>query len=1131
MKKAIRMLFLVACVSLLLRVLTAQQPIKVPVELRRVLVRQESGVLRIELQLSGPVTPHLSRLDSPARVIMDLPKTVAVTPQRRLTVESGGANEVRVGMNGQVPPTTRVVVDLARPLAYEIVPGSDNNWILRLHSVAANDTSSIQLADPRREAAHPATEVSVLPRAMSPSAEEQTAPTAPRPAAASGTRVVDGATGGNNDSILPPRAIPANNSGLLQAADQRNETSHTATEVLVSPSVSAQPRDGESVRTAPAPPTSTVTGLVEDRSGAVIPEADVTLVGQATGRALNTVTDEAGHFVFREVAPGKYHLRAETQGFKALELPLEVGAQPTPAQRVRLQPAKVSEEITVSARSDDPISPEENASAVYLDGDFLRSLPAKNENPLAVASLFVNSAANDAEGTKIVVDGVEDATLDVPSSSIKTVAVNSNPYSAEFGRPGKGRIEVTTKGGSLRRFHRRFEFAFRDAGLDAHNPYDAVRPPRRREWIAGELNGPLFADKATFFVGGDYLRDNNNSFVAAVTPSGPLSEAFPIPGRAAHSMGRTDIRLTPLHILSLRYNWSETRLPNQGVGAFDLSERAWNSNNQAHELRISEIATPTSAFLNEFRFDFKYRPKLASSSNSRPAILVNGSFSSGGAQISRSNLEKDVEFQDLTSYLHGKHSLRFGAVLKSRLIDYSDSSNFGGTFTFSDLASFVNKKPLQYTVNVGDPRVAFSQYEVAYFFQDEIRLRPQLSLLVGLRHELQSNLNDHKNLAPRIALSTSPDGQTILRAGIGTFYQRQPVTLEEQFLLLNGSHLHQIVVSNPSFPLVGSPSSLVSTSPPSVLQIDPRLRTPYAIQASLDVERKLGRKTTLTAEYIMLRGLKLYRMPDVNAPLPTTGVRPDPNFLNVDQFETSGSSHSHSLTLGLRTTLGGRLQLLSQYTFSHSIDDTSGLSFLPANNYDLRGERGRSDFDQRHRLNFTGLFKLPWDFNLGCVVSLYSGIPFNITTGFDDDRDTVFNDRPSLGNPKAPFNSFAVDGRFIGGTNGVLYDGAHALFGGSFVPINATSVRWLILPGPGNVGRNSGAGPGFANADLRLAKMFRLRERSKGSRYIELRADAFNVMNHVNYTNYVGTLTSAFFGRANDAHVPREMQLSARLRF
>lgn len=875
-----------------------------------------------------------------------------------------------------------------------------------------------------------------------------------------------------------------------------------------------------------------VRGVVEDSNGATVAQAAVKLTAQNGNTALKAITDDTGHFVFNGVAAGNYLLTVKMEGFEKAEANLMVSMSPPPVQKIRLKVAAVKEEITVSARSADPLSSDENASAVYLETDFLRSLPAKNENPLAVASLFVNSSANDAEGTKIVVDGVEDTTLDVPSSSVKTVAVNSNPYSVEFGRPGKGRIEVTTKGGSLRRFHRRFEFAFRDAELDARNPFDAVRPSRRREWIAGDLNGPLFADKATFFVGGDYLRDNNNSFVAAVTPSGPLAEAVPIRGRTAHWMGRTDIRLTPLNTLSLRYNWSETRLPNQGVGAFDLPERAWNSNNQIHELRISETATPTSAFLNEFRFDFKYRPKLASSVSNAPAILVNGSFNSGGAQISRSNLEKDVEFQDLASYLHGKHSLRFGAVLKSRLIDYTDSYNFGGTFTFSDLASFENKRPMLYTVNLGDPRVAFTQHEVAYFFQDEIRLLPQLSLLVGLRHELQSNLDDHKNLAPRIALSVStPDRRTILRTGIGIFYQRQPITLEEQFLLLNGSHLRQVVLSNPSFPLQGSPSGLVSNSPPSVLQIDPGLRTPYAIQASLDVERKLGRQTTLTTEYTMLRGLKLYRMRDVNAPVPTTGVRPDPNFLKVDQFETSGSSHSHSLTLGLRTALGGRLQILSQYTFSHSIDDTSGLSALPANNYDLRGERGRSDFDQRHRLNFTGVLKLPWNFNLGCVVSLYSDIPFNITTGFDDDHDTVFNDRPSLGNPKAPFNSVAVDGSFIGGTNGVLYDGAHALFKGSLVPVNANNVHWLILPGPGNVGRNTGEGPGFANVDLRFAKTFRLREKSKGSRYIELRADAFNLMNHVNYTNYVGTLTSLFFGRANDAHVPREIQLSARLRF
>src|SRR2546428_13882307 len=121
----------------------------------------------------------------------------------------------------------------------------------------------------------------------------------------------------------------------------------------------------------------------------------------------------------------------------------------TPAQRVRLKVATVTEEITVSARSADPTAPDQNTTAVDLDHDLLRSLPAKNDNPLAVASLFVDPAANGAEGTKIVVDGVEGDQLDVPLSSVKSISVNKNPYSTEFGRPGKGRIEVGTRGGSI----------------------------------------------------------------------------------------------------------------------------------------------------------------------------------------------------------------------------------------------------------------------------------------------------------------------------------------------------------------------------------------------------------------------------------------------------------------------------------------------------------------------------------------------------------------------------------------------------------------------------------------------------------------------------------------------------------
>jgi len=274
--------------------------------------------------------------------------------------------------------------------------------------------------------------------------------------------------------------------------------------------------------------------------------------------------------------------------------------------------------------------------------------------------------------------------------------------------------------------------------------------------------------------------------------------------------------------------------------------------------------------------------------------------------------------------------------------------------------------------------------------------------------------------------------------------------MEARSLLLNGSHLHQVVLSNPSFPLLGNPADLPDQAP-SVLLIDPRIRAPYALQATLGLERKVSRDTSFSAEYMMLRGFRQYRQRDVNAPLSLTGQRPDPSFLNVDQFETSGSSHFHSLTLKSQTTVfRGRLQFHSQYTFSHSIDDTSGMLFLPANNLDLRSERGRSDFDQRHRFTFAGVFNMPRNFSLGCIATAYSGIPYDITTGFDDNSDTVVNDRPSVGSPYAPWNSVGVDGSLVGGTRGILYDGAQALLRGPLVPVNGRNWIALSLLAPGS---------------------------------------------------------------------------------
>jgi type IV pilus assembly protein PilQ len=105
-------------------------------------VRGEDGI-SLEITARGAVTPKLSTLSSPARVVIDLPNTVALTDQRHVEVESDGVKDVRVGMNGQKPPSTRVVVDLDKACKFELVPGADNKIVVKLYTVAtATKTAS-----------------------------------------------------------------------------------------------------------------------------------------------------------------------------------------------------------------------------------------------------------------------------------------------------------------------------------------------------------------------------------------------------------------------------------------------------------------------------------------------------------------------------------------------------------------------------------------------------------------------------------------------------------------------------------------------------------------------------------------------------------------------------------------------------------------------------------------------------------------------------------------------------------------------------------------------------------------------------------------------------------------------------
>jgi len=835
--------------------------------------------------------------------------------------------------------------------------------------------------------------------------------------------------------------------------------------------------------------TGALKGTAEDWTGAAIAEAHIALKNITTGEESISATDDEGYFQVDQLSSGHYKLTVDAPGFETWESSIDVGPKPAHPILVRMKLAQVKQQVTVKAQASSAPSALNNSDYLELDQPWLQHLPMKEGDPLTIPSLFIEPAVTGATGPQLIVDGVEATSLELPTSAIKEIYVNKSPYSAEFGRPGKGRIEVITRQGSRHHYRGGISFLLRNSALDARNAFAPTRPPMQHSISEAQLSGPL-SKKVAFFVAGRYVYTNHSSVINAATSNGKLDENFPTRGQDIHGFGRLDFKLSQRHQATLSYKYKDKSRRNQDVGGFNLPLRATDTLDRENEIRFFETATISEGFLNEVRFTYKNQPTSTTSLFNQPAVIVLDAFSTGGAQLSQRQQEQVSVFQDIATAIKGGHTLRFGAAVRPRYFDAVNASNFGGTFSFSSLAAFADSRPFLFTQNVGNPNVAYHQIEYSSFFQDEAQLRPSLSFSLGVRHEFQSDLTYYRNVAPRASLAFAPGNRaTVIRAGAGFFYDRLLGVIDQQSLLYDGTHILQVVISNPSYPAPFTSPSQIQSATPSVIRIAPGIRTPCLFQSSLSVERKLGKgRNHLTLDYTTVRGSRLYRLRNINAPLPATGLRADPNFINIDQFESSASSRGNMTSATLKTSPHPRFDLIAQYTYSHTIDDTSftlfslpvgnvgGMFSLPADNYDLRGERGRADFDRRHRLNLMAAYRLPFGFRFGTVVVLNSGIPFNITTGLDNNHDTVANDRP-----------------------------------------------------PG-VNRNTGRGPGFAAVDGHLSKAFHP-EKNKHRPRIELGIDAFNVLNNVNYKNYVGTLTSPFFDRANAANPPRELQLSLQLYF
>ena len=826
-----------------------------------------------------------------------------------------------------------------------------------------------------------------------------------------------------------------------------------------------------------------VTGVVLDPSEASVPGAKVALLSR-DGAVLETVlTSSDGTFRFEGVSPRIYRLEVTRGGFRTFTKRLKVGVRPGKPLRIVLAIAQARQEVTVAGQAERvSTEPSANVDVVRLDRRMLTSLPILDNDVVGAAAEFVDTGMVGSGGVSLVVDGMETSRVGVTASAIQEIRINKNPYSAEFRRPGRGRIEVITKP-AVPQFHGAFNFLFRDGHLDARNAFAAEKPREQRRIYEGHVTGPLGrGGKTSFLVSGERREDDLQSIVYALTPSGEVRENVPAPRRGTELSAKITRVLGGGRTLSFRYEFQDESAMSRGAGGFVLPEAAYDWTNRENHIYFNFMTPVREHAVSQFYFrGGRHDGHTRSHQPGVRKIVVVDAFTGGGAQAEARSTENHFELSEVIFWSRGKHSVKAGLIVDdiSRR-GQNDQRNRDGTFYFSSLEDYEAGRPFSFTQQRGEGHLAIWQKELALFLQDDIRVRPGLAIGLGVRWDYENFTPDWSNFAPRISIAYAPGKRrkTVLRAGAGYFYDRVGWRSAADTVKYDGERLQQIVITDPGYPDPFSGAGVVSVLPSNVVRFAPNLRSAYVLNYSFGVERQLWRSTTLSVNYVGARGVKLFRSRDVNPPLPPTWERPDPSIAILRQIESSGRLSSKFLEVALRGKIFKWFDGIARYRTGATWNDTSGVRSLPANSLDLSGEWSRADYDERHRFEVVGSLEPRKLFRLGVILRMHTGRPYTMTTGRDDNRDGLAIDRP-----------------------------------------------------PG-VPRNSLEAPGYARLDLRWAKEFTLgRSDDEHKRILVVGVDAFNVLNRVNVTRMVGNLSSPFFGQAVAAAPARRLQMFLGFRF
>src|SRR5436309_2501323 len=550
------------------------------------------------------------------------------------------------------------------------------------------------------------------------------------------------------------------------------------------------------------PTTPAITGSVQDQSGAAFLGAQVDLLKDGQQQR-TTTTDTSGAFRFDSLQPGNYEVRTYKEGFKTEISKVTLGNQSPGRLRVVLFVENLNQQITVSGDTPEiSTDPSENRDVATVDRQALDDLPVFDQDVVATMSRFLDSSALGTNGVALIVDGIQGAGV-LSASAIQTVTINNNPYSAEYNRPGRARIEITTKPGSSE-YHGTINFLFRDARLNARDPFATVKPQEQRRIFEGSLLGPLGDGKTTsFMITGNRQEEDDQAIVFAAGPAGPVHENVPAPQKNTDFSAEVNRQHSQRTTYSLRFHYRNLKIRNQGIGGVNLPEVATDFHDREDQLFYTHKTAFSNTLVNQFRILVARQHTPTTSVQTGPKIIVLDAFTGGGAQSDRLQTENHLIFDDILSWTRGKHTFKSGfniPDLSRRALD--DNTNSAGTFSFSSLDDYFAGRPFSFVQQRGNGRVVFWEKVFGGFFQDEYQLSRNLLLTAGLRYDWQNYFHDANNFGPRLAFAYAPKGsrKTVIRGGAGIFYDRTGAGPIFDLLRFNGERLQRLVITNPSYP-------------------------------------------------------------------------------------------------------------------------------------------------------------------------------------------------------------------------------------------------------------------------------------------------------------------------------------------